>query len=174
MAFVAAVLLPTTASAEYYSGGSGTNAFAIYHYPANPTWQSYMNHGPACWNATGTGTSISRTTNSSAIKKMQPGTWNTTWTGLYTPSGNRSNRAFLIQLNASRITWIRDNYPNSVPFATWARWTACHEVGHALSLDDNPSGQTYNTSIMRFPLTSVTALYTTPRIYDINDVNAFY
>jgi len=173
---IAALVLATPASATYLSSGSGTNVFSVYHYPANPTWETYMDHARICWNATSTttGTSISQTSSSSAIKKIQAGSWSTTWTGLYSPSGSRASRTFLIQLNADRIAWIRETYPGSVSFGTWAAWTACHEMGHALSLADNPSGYTSLTSIMKYPVSWATTLYSTPRTHDINEVASYY
>lgn len=173
---IGALLLATPASATYSAGGSGTNVFSVYHYPANPTWETYMDHARICWNATSTttGTSISQTSSSSAIKKIQAGNWNTTWTGLYSPDGSRANRIFLIRLNADRIAWIRATYPDSVSFATWATWTSCHEMGHALSLADNPPGYTSLTSIMKYPAASASTLYSTPRTHDINEVASYY
>ena len=92
-----------------------------------------------------------------------------TWLGLYTPSGTRSNRTFLIQVNANEVSVVDAVSPGS--FSQWVRWTSIHELGHALSLADNPV--TTWQSIMKYPSASVVP-YQSPKSYDVNDVLAIY
>ncbi len=56
-------------------------------------------------------------------------------------------------------------------FATWAKFTSTHELGHGLSLADNPS--TTMASVMKY-VSSTATPGTYPRTYDINEVARIY
>lgn len=166
--FLVFMLPLSSASATYYSGGSGTRKFTVAVTGVNPTWESALIGAPGVWNASGAGVSIA--VGPSVSKRITAGNYPTeTWLGLYTPSGTRANRSFIIQHNANRISAVDGVSPGT--WSQWVRWTTLHELGHALSLDDNPV--TSQASIMKYPSASVVP-FQSPRPYDIADVLAFY
>ncbi|WP_141538601.1 hypothetical protein [Isoptericola jiangsuensis] len=154
------------AEATYYSGGVGTNQFSVQITGVNSTWNGYLKNGITKWSATysETGTSIANSSNSP--RKMTASNYNTTWLGLYTPSGTRSNRSFTIKANASRI-----NDMTGGTFARWAKFTSTHELGHALSLADNPN--TTRASVMKYRAASSDP-GSTPYSYDRDEVVRIY
>lgn len=102
------------------------------------------------WNDLGAGTRMGIA--SSSAGRVAPGEYDASWGGQYIPEGTRGyNAGFRIEINAKTI---RKYYPRSVtPSADhWNRVIMAHELGHALSMDDDPgnlpSGQ---YSLMKYP-----------------------
>lgn len=179
-AALAAVLLLVTALAVpahadrsdyYFSGGVGTNRFSMKITGSmNATWRGFLASGISAWNGTysSTGTVISQTTGSSN-KTMRLGSLPSGTIGRYEYSGDRSNRTFRITVDAQQII----DHPNRVAsIGAWAKFTSMHELGHALSLKDNPS--TSSASIMKYKGMGWAGVYGSPRSYDRSSVAAIY
>ncbi|KNE84145.1 hypothetical protein ADZ36_02160 [Streptomyces fradiae] len=130
----------------------------------NPTWVGFLDTGRKNWNNTSAGTSIGRKSNAKAT--FTAGRYNTSWYGLYSPSGIRGiNRVFKIKVNAKKLA------ANSGSKMTqWSRSTTTHELGHALSLDDNPN--TSKASLMKHGRNRATVQK--PKAYDISEVKRIY
>ncbi|WP_418275716.1 hypothetical protein ACNHYB_12770 [Isoptericola jiangsuensis] len=169
-AFVAAGWLALAsslpASATYYSGGVGDNIFSVQITGVNSTWNGYLKHGITTWSNTYSKTGTSIANSSSSNKKMTASNYSTTWLGLYTPGGTRSDRSFTIKANATRI-----NDMTGGTFARWAQWVSNHELGHGLSLADNPS--TSRSSVMKY-LSSSSNPSTGLFSYDLDEVIRIY
>lgn len=168
---------PLAASAQaarsdyYFSGGVGTHRFAMkISGSMNSTWRGYLSSGISEWNGTysSTGTLISQTTGSSN-KTMRLGSLPAGMIGRYEYSGGRSDRTFRITVDAQQII----DHPDRVSsIGAWAKFTSMHELGHALSLRDNPA--TTSSSIMKYKPMGWTGVYGSPRSYDRNAVAAIY
>ncbi|WP_432979615.1 hypothetical protein [Dactylosporangium sp. CA-233914] len=152
------------AHATYYSGGMWSSHFFIQPYSFNSTWQGPLDQALTNWYNTPTAAWIEKS--SSASSWMEAPNLSDTWYGLYTPFGSGSGRYFRIQLNSRTLS--ADAGGN---FGNWVTSSFTHELGHALSLADNPPVAS-NASIMRHDRNRSTL--TTPQTYDINDVNNFY
>ncbi len=160
------------ALSDYYlAAGSGTNVFSVKFTGAmNSTWRGYLQSGVSAWNSTysTTGTVIS-TTSGATNKSLRLGSLPSGTIGQYEYGGSRANRTFVITVDANRII----DSPNRIAsIAAWARFTAMHELGHALSLKDNPA--TSSASIMKYKPMSWTGVYASPRAYDKNAVASIY
>ncbi len=82
-------------------------------------------------------------------------------------SGSRSSRSFQIKVNATTL-W-RDT--KSIPkYDKWVRSTTTHELGHALSLADNPN--TSKVSLMKHSRDR--SKVQTPQPYDKSEVKRIY
>ncbi|MCZ4510737.1 hypothetical protein O3Q52_21600, partial [Streptomyces sp. ActVer] len=85
---------------------------------------------------------------------------------LYDPSGLRPiNRVFKIKANARTLE--RDSGSR---MTEWCRSTTTHELGHALSLDDNPN--TGRVSLMKHGRNRTTVQK--PQPYDVSEVRRIY
>lgn len=158
---------PTSARAEYWSGGMPTASWTISNYSYNDQWQPGMDLAVANWNATLTPAEISK----SATPKgtITAASYDDTWYGFYTSSGPRdSSRTFRIQLNARTIAAAQRSKGGTMK--NWVAAIFVHELGHGLSLKDNPN--TTKTSIMKYR--SNWSTLTSPATYDIADVNSTY
>lgn len=164
MLFATALALTsvTPASATYYGGGMPSATFRIKPWSYNSTWQTPMNNALSSWNSASSKVNITKS--SSAAAYVTATQYSDTWYGLYSYSGIPAFRVFDIKLNSRTIAADASNIANFI------RSTFAHELGHALSLADNPN--TTSASLMKHSRNRNT-LYT-PRIYDINDVNSFY
>jgi len=160
------------ALSDYYlAAGSGTNVFSVrYTGTMNATWRGYLQSGVSAWNSTysSTGTVIS-TTSGSTNKSLRLGSLPSGTIGQYQYGGTRANRTFVITVDANRII---DSPQRVASIAAWARFTTMHELGHALSLKDNPS--TSSASIMTYKPMSWTGVYASPRPYDTSAVASIY
>ncbi|CAL9547258.1 hypothetical protein SUDANB121_04380 [Nocardiopsis dassonvillei] len=153
------------AHADYYSGGVGTTRFTVRYGAVNDTWIGFFNTGRSNWNnTTNTNISITRTTSTSVNRVMTAGRYTENWYGLYSPSGTRANRSFTIRINARRLS--EDSGSN---MTAWCRSTSLHELGHALSLADNPN--TTRLSVMKH---SRDRTRITPYAYDTAEVRRIY
>jgi hypothetical protein len=157
------LVAPTPASATYWSGGMPSAAFSIQPYSYNTTWQPNLDRALTNWFNTPTPANIFKS--SSSPSWLEAGQFADTWYGLYTAWGPRdSSRYYRVRLNSRTIAADASNFANFV--------TSCfvHELGHGLSLADNPS--TTSASIMKHSRNRNTMI--TPQQYDIDDVNAIY
>jgi hypothetical protein len=157
------LLAGVPASATYDSGGMPTASFSIRPYNYNDLWQPNLDRGLRNWFNTPTPANIYKSSTSRSWLEAAP--FADTWYGLRTYWGSRdSSRYFRIRLNSREIAAHATNFGNFV--------TSCfvHELGHALSLADDP--KTSSASIMKYNRNRNTM--TTPQQYDINDVNNIY
>lgn len=164
LALTGVAISATPAQATYYSGGMPSAHFYIKPYSYNDQWQPNLDQALTNWYNTPTPAWIQKS--SSASSWLTAAYLSDTWYGLYTPYGSGSGRYFHIQLNSRTISG--DAGSN---FAHWVTSCFTHELGHGLSLNDDPPVSA-NSSIMRHDRNRSTV--TTPQQYDINDVNAFY
>lgn len=170
---VSTLALPAQAARSdyYFSGGVGTNRFTMKITGSmNSTWRGFLSSGISAWNGTyaTTGTAISQTSGSTS-KTMRLGSLPSGTIGRYEYSGNRSNRTFRITVDAQQIINHRHRVSS---IGSWAKFTSMHELGHALSLKDNPS--TTSSSIMTYKPMGWTGVYGSPRSYDRSSVAAIY
>jgi len=168
VAVASAALVLTTAlpaHATYYSGGMPGTTFNVKYVGVNDTYVHLFNDARSRWNKT-TSTGVSLGRSSSAAASMTAGRYSASWYGLYSPSGVRGiNRAFKIQVNARTLQ--RDSGSN---FTKWIASTSTHELGHGLSLADNPG--TGRASLMKHSRNRTTVY--APQAYDIEEVRRIY
>ena len=161
-----AVLLTATglpAQATYSSGGMPSRTFNYKTTGINDTWVSFYDTGNIRWNQR-VNSHIGRST--SAAATATAGNYSADWYGLYTPYGVRNiNRTFKIQNNVRRL--LED--AGSSKLASWAMANCTHELGHALSLADNPN--TTQRSVMDQGTLDSNTL---PTAYDIAEVERIY
>ncbi|WP_405010831.1 hypothetical protein [Kitasatospora sp. NBC_01539] len=153
---------PQAAHATYWSGGMPSASFSIRTFSYNSTWQTPLTAAISNWNGTPTPAAIGTLSNSPNTLSVT--SYADTWYGLYTSTGSRnSSRTFSIKLNTTTIVRDATNWNNMVTRVFG------HELGHGLSLVDNPS--TSAASIMKYESWNTLVKPTT---YDIDDVNAIY
>lgn len=153
-----------TSHATYYSGGMPARSFNIQAVGINSVWVGHLDTARSNWNSSGAGVSIGRTSNSKAT--FTAAHYAQTWLGLYAPSGVRGvNRVFSIKVNARTL-----NASAGSNLSQWIRSTSTHELGHALSLADNPS--TSASSLMKHDRNRATL--TKPTSYDVAEVKRIY
>ena len=167
------VAAPASASpAYYYAGGVGTTQFGVgIDDNMNGTWSNFLRSGFAAWNNTYTTThvAIGEVLVGPADKNVILGTLPSGTLGLYAPAGTRANRAFLITLDANQII----NAPGRIAsIGSWATFATIHELGHSLSIIDNPN--TSSTSVMKYHATSWSSPYQSPQTWDKNAVATIY
>lgn len=150
-AVVVSTVLP--ASATYYSGGLGYGDFQIKPYSYNSTWQTPMDTAITSWNNLSGPANITKS--SGAWAWVEADSYPDTWYGLYTPYFGY----FRIQLNSRTIS--RDAGTSAY---FWIRSTFAHELGHGLSLADNPP---VTPSLMRHDRNRSTIYY--PQSYDLSE-----
>jgi len=154
--------LVTPANATYFSGGMPSATYQIKPWNYNSQWQEPMDNSLSSWNSASSKVNITKNNNASAY--VTAAQYDEDWYGLYTYSFIPLFRTFNIKLNARTIAADASNRPNFI------RSVFVHELGHSLSLADNPN--TSQNSIMKYSRNRNT-LYT-PQSYDITDVNSFY
>lgn len=153
----------TPALADYYSGGMPSRTFAVRMVGINDTWVNCFWHGAGYYNGNA-GARISQTPG--AASTFTAGRYSQSWYGLYSPHGIRGiNRTFDIQVNARRLQ--EDSGSN---MTNWMKSTCAHEVGHSLSLDDNPN--TTRASLMKHNRDRGTMIY--PQPYDLEEIERIY
>lgn len=161
VALVAAAGVP--ARADYSSGGMPTRTFNYRTVGINDTWVSFYDTGNIRWNQR-VNSRIGRST--SAAATATAGSYADGWWGLYTPYGRRYvNRTFKIQNNVR--TLLRDAGQSRL--AAWSQANCAHELGHALSMADNPANS--GGSIM---IQGRLDTYQLPTAYDIREVERIY
>ena len=155
----------TPAHADYYSGGMPKRSFSVKTVGINGEWVKYFNTGRGNWNNAKVGANIKR--KSGAKSKFTASRYQSSWYGLYAPAGSRKNRSFTIKVNARTID--RDTGSIST-YDKWVRSTTTHELGHALSLDDNPN--TRKSSLMKHNRSR--SKVQKPQSYDKSEVKRIY
>ncbi|MDO5094286.1 MAG: hypothetical protein Q4D79_12900 [Propionibacteriaceae bacterium] len=171
LAILLAFTPATAAKADYYAGGMPSTKFSVKYIGVNSIWQTLFDGARRSWNEIGSlDVHISREfpwplDPFDRTPIMTAGRYSRNWYGLYSPSGQRSNRTFTIWVNAR--TLAADSGNNLL---VWALSTATHELGHALSLDDNPT--TSEPSLMKHDRDRNTVVRPLP--YDINEVRRIY
>jgi hypothetical protein len=160
---IAALGVPVQAT--YYSGGMPSRTFNYRTHGINDTWVGFYDTGNIRWNQR-VNSRIGRST--SAAADATAGSYSASWYGEYDPHGVRGvNRTFTIRMNSRTINldYSTSRRPTAIPaFIT-------HELGHALSLADNPN--TTRSSIMKY--SDVTPLRVlVPQPYDIEEVERIY
>ncbi|MEV7870057.1 hypothetical protein AB0P17_29105 [Streptomyces sp. NPDC088124] len=164
LAFAGTLAGATSAQATYYSGGMPSRSFNVKTVGINDQWVKYFDTGRSNWNNAGAGAKIGR--KSSAKASFTAARYSASWYGMYSPSGSRYiNRIFKIQVNARTL----DRDAGS-KYDQWVRSTTTHELGHALSLDDNPN--TSKASLMKHSRNRATVQK--PLSYDISEVKRIY
>lgn len=154
----------TTAQADYYDGGMPSRSFNVKAVGINDTWVGFLDTGRKNWNNAKAGVSIGRKSNAKAT--FTAARYKESWYGLYSPSGWRPiNRVFKIKVNARTLD--RDS---GSKMTQWSRSTVTHELGHALSLDDNPG--TKKASLMKHSRNR--AKVQKPLAYDVSEVKRIY
>jgi len=163
----AAVVVATAgapAQADYYSGGMPGRSFNVKTVGINNTWVGIFDAGRNRWNNAGVSANIGRS--SSAAATFTAGSYSASWYGLYTPHGVRSiNRTFGIQVNVRTLQADAGSH-----FSQWCYSTTTHEVGHSLSLADDPN--TSAASIMKHNRNRTTSQF--PTAYDSSEVRRIY
>jgi hypothetical protein len=151
------------AQADYYSGGMPSRTFNYRTHGINPTWVSIYDTANIRWNQR-VSSHIGRST--SARADATAGSYSQSWYGQYSPHGVRAiNRTFTIKVNVRTLS--RDGGSH---FSDWCYSTTTHEIGHALSLTDDP--HTSSASIMKHNRNRTTSQL--PTSYDISEVNRIY
>lgn len=167
LALIAGVTPANAAKYNCYSGGYPSRTFNVRYVNANSTWKAHYDIARGRWNNSSAGARIGNTSNSAAtiVAQSYPGL---NWYGMYTPTKvlGRTTK-FSIQINS--YTLSRDTASSS-QFATWARGTIAHELGHALRLLDNPA--TTSSSLMKHNRSRNTVV--SPTAYDIANVKGCY
>lgn len=154
----------TAAHADYYDGGMPSRSWNVKAVGINDTWVGFLDTGRKNWNNAGAGANIGRT--SGAKAEFTAGRYSQSWYGIYSPSGFRHiNRVFKIKVNARTLE--RDS---GTHMTEWCRSTATHELGHGLSLDDNPN--TSKASLMKHSRNRTTVQK--PQPYDVSEVKGIY
>lgn len=153
----------TPAHADYYSGGMPSAYFNYKAVSVNSTWKGYFNAAAARWTQSAAQTAIGAVT--SSRNTMTAASYSQSWYGYYTPYGTRGTRSFKIQVNVRTLS----NAAGS-NLTKWIASTATHELGHALSLADNPN--TTRASLMKHSRNRTTLI--APTSYDVSEVNRIY
>jgi hypothetical protein len=151
------------AQADYYSGGMPNRTFNYRTHGINSTWVSIYDTANIRWNQR-VGSTIGRST--SAKADATAGSYSQSWYGQYTPHGARGiNRTFTIKVNVRTLSKDGGSH-----FSDWCYSTTTHEVGHSLSLTDDP--HTSSASIMKHNRNRTTSQL--PTSYDISEVFRIY
>ena len=151
------------ANADYTSLGMPTASFWMSTTGLSTAWVGYVDTARGAWN-TSTGSYIKRnSTAASFLTAKDMPEWD--WYGLYTAYGTRSTRTFKIQVNTYYLK--QDAGPR---LYEWIMSTTTHELGHSLSLADDPV--TTQSSLMKHARNRSTVYK--PTAYDIQDVARWY
>jgi hypothetical protein len=153
--------------ATYWDGGMPSAWLRISAYNFNSQWQPGMDQAVSNWNVTDSPAYISKSASPQGTIYAQQ--YADGWYGLYVATGARnSSRTFTIQLNSRTIVAAQTAYGGTMK--NWVTAIFVHELGHGLSLMDNPT--TSSTTIMKYRTYWYTL--TAPTAYDIFDVNSIY
>ncbi|QUC07619.1 zinc metalloprotease [Arachnia rubra] len=167
--FLAAVLVFTPAGmarADYSSGGMPSAAFSVKYVGISSYWSNVFDQARDRWNQTQATSDLAIGKKDSAAAVMTAGRYQWNFYGLYTSYGWRNiNRTFKIQVNSLRLKEDSGSH-----FEEWVASTSTHELGHALSLTDNPT--TDRPSLMKHDRDRTTVI--APQPYDIEEVGRIY
>lgn len=155
------------AQATYYEGGMPSIRFNYRTHGINDVWVAHYDTGNIRWNQR-VSSAIGRS--SSAAADATAGSYPNSWYGEYNSHGRRHiNRTFTIRLNSR--TLVADFGSNATMLRRQSQVTATHELGHALSLADNPD--TRSRSVMKYAdIDNLTV--EVPQPYDIGEVARIY
>ena len=163
MTAVLTLTVSQPARADYFSGGMPSRSFNVRMVGINPTWVACFDHGAGWWNGEA-GARIWST--STAASTFTAGRYSQSWLGHYQGHGIRHiNRTFTIQVNARTL-----QEQSGAHMTQWMRSTCAHELGHSLSLADNPN--TSQSSLMKHNRNRTTLQG--PTAYDIREVERIY
>ncbi|WP_234342732.1 hypothetical protein [Streptomyces sp. NRRL B-3648] len=165
LAVAGTLAVSAPAHATYYSGGMPKRSFSVKTVGINGEWVKYFDTARGNWNRAGVGANIKRS--SSAKPSFTAGNYSQSWYGLYAPSGSRAHRSFQIKVNATTLWRDTKNIPK---YDKWVRSTSTHELGHGLSLADNPN--TSKVSLMKHSRDR--SRVQTPQPYDKSEVKRIY
>lgn len=133
-------------------------------------WQNAIMNSIAAWNNAGVGANITASATSTSNYKIQVMEREEDWYGLCHQtfsSSSGSTTQCLITLNSSELP-----SGTTESDANFRQSTAVHEIGHLLSLKDNPDVETANDSIMSGNRDRT--VVTTPQDFDIENVRFRY
>ncbi|MEV4345162.1 hypothetical protein AB0J83_11865 [Actinoplanes sp. NPDC049596] len=151
------------AQATYYSGGMPSRTFNYKTHGINSTWVEFYDTGNIRWNQR-VSSHIGRST--SAAADATAGSYSQSWYGQYSPHGVRGiNRTFSIKVNSRTLQAAAGSN-----YTKWITSTVTHEIGHSLSLADNPN--TTQASLMKHSRNRTTSQL--PTAYDIAEVERIY
>ena len=152
---------------NYTDAGMPTRSFNVKTVGINDAWVEIFDTSRQSWNNAGAGVTIGR--NASAPSTFTAADYPASWLGLYTPYGSRHvDRRFMIQIN---VRGLRQQVPGPhSKYLRWSRSVTVHELGHALSLPDNPA--TPLPSIMKYDVDRTKV--TTPTVWDASQVRRIY
>lgn len=154
----------SVAHADYFSPGMPSKKNSVRYVGVNPTYVNHFDNGRFRWNSAVSGVTFGKS--NAAKNTMTAARYSASWYGYYTAYGPRnSSRTFTIQVNARTLS--RDAGGN---LSNWIASTTTHELGHALSLADNPN--TSKSSIMKYSRNRATMI--SPQPYDVSEVNRIY
>ncbi|MFF8956828.1 hypothetical protein [Streptomyces sp. NPDC014894] len=165
LAVVIAATGTAPAHATYYSGGMPKAKFSVEPVGVNKEWVKFLDTGRSNWNKSKSGASIGR---KKKIKQdFTADRYNASWLGMYAPGGSRKKRTFDIYINAKSLYDITGG---GAKYDRWVRSTITHELGHALSLKDNPG--TKKSSLMKHSRDR--SKVQKPTAYDVSEVKRIY
>ena len=153
----------SAANADYFAGGMPSKKNSVKYVGVNSTYVNHFDNARFRWNAL-SGVTFGKS--NAAKNTMTAARYSSSWYGLYTSKGLRNrSRTFTIQVNARSIQ--EDSGRN---MSKWIASTSTHELGHALSLDDNP--KTSKASLMKYSRNRSTVI--SPQPYDVSEVKRIY
>ena len=153
----------SAANADYFAGGMPSKKNSVKYVGINSTYVNQFNNARFRWNAL-SGVTFGKS--NSAKNTMTAARYSSSWYGLYTSKGPRNNsRTFTIQVNVRSL-----QAASGGNMSKWIASTSAHELGHALSLKDNPN--TSKSSLMKHSRNRSTAIG--PQSYDVSEVKRIY
>jgi hypothetical protein len=151
------------AQADFSPNGMPTRTFNYRTHGINPTWVEFYDTGNIRWNQR-VNSHIGRS--DSAAADATAGSYSQSWYGHHSAHFVLGVvRSFTIQVNTR--TLLADSGSN---YTKWCTSTVTHELGHSLSLADNPN--TTAASIMKHSRNRTTSQL--PTSYDISEVERIY
>lgn len=154
----------SAANADYFAGGMPSRKNSVKYVGVNSSYVNQFDNARFRWNGAVSGVTFGKS--NAAKNTMTAGRYSASWYGYYTATGPRnSSRTFTIQVNARTLS--RDAGSN---LTKWIASTTTHELGHALSLADNPN--TSKSSLMKHSRNRSTII--SPQSYDVSEVNRIY
>lgn len=163
VACVLSVCGATPARADYQPYGMPSHVFWMKTSGLSTAWLGYVDTARGAWN-TSSGSYIKR--NSTAAPTFTAGNYTAqAWYGLYSPGAVGGSRSFTIFVNTHTL-----KQDAGAKLYEWIISTSTHELGHALSLADNP--QAARVSLMKHGRDR--ALVRKPTAYDVEEVGRYY
>lgn len=154
----------SVANADYFAGGMPSRKNSVKYVGVNSWYVNQFDNARFRWNGAVSGVTFGKS--NAAKNTMTAGRYSASWYGYYTATGARnSSRTFTIQVNARTLS--RDSGSN---MTNWVASTTTHELGHALSLADNPN--TSKSSLMKHSRNRSTIIG--PQAYDVSEVVRIY